>query len=78
MRKKVGTILDEELLLRVKQTAFLRRLPLSRVLEDALRAYLATAEGKKKKGVAHSTRGGMAIARDSLAGIMDEGGVYEA
>jgi hypothetical protein len=78
MRKKIGTVLDEELLLKAKQAAVLRRRSLSQVLEDALRLYLADSAKTKKKGIAQSTRGTMQISLDSLKGILEEGGVYEA
>ena len=78
MKKKVGTALDEDLLLKAKQAALVRGRSLSHVLEDALRAYLAAAEKKKNRGIAQGTRGTMRISRDSLQGIMEEEGPYEA
>ena len=40
MKKKIGTIIDDELLAGAKQRAALERRPLSGVIEDALSGYL--------------------------------------
>ncbi len=81
MKKKIGTILDEDLLFRAKKTALVKRKSLSRILEDALKTYLNTAEKavKEKRGtIAHDTQGAMKISRDMLKAVMEEEGVYES
>lgn len=79
MKKKVGTILDEELLFQVKKAAVIQRKSLSRLLEDALKTYLNIMEKETKerqKNVAQSTSGAMSIPKKMLKVIMEEEGVY--
>jgi len=79
MKKKVGTILDEELLFQVKKAAVIQRKSLSRLLEDALKTYLNIMEKETKerqKNVAQSTSGAMSISKKMLKVIMEEEGVY--
>jgi hypothetical protein len=81
MKKKVGTILDEELLFQVKKAAVIQRKSLSRLLEDALKTYLNIMEKETKerqKNVTQSTRGAMSISKKMLKVIMEEEGVYES
>ncbi|MDP3296264.1 MAG: hypothetical protein A2W05_02655 [Candidatus Schekmanbacteria bacterium RBG_16_38_10] len=81
MKKKVGTILDEDLLFRAKKTALVKRKSLSQILEDALKAYLNTTEkaiGEKRGSVAQGTQGAMKISRHMLKAVMEEEGVYES
>jgi len=47
MKKKFGTILDEELVFKAKQIALSQNQSLSQLLEDALKLYLLTIEKKK-------------------------------
>jgi hypothetical protein len=79
MKKKVGTVLDEDLLFMAKKTALDERKTLSRLLEDALKTYLnkpgRTAD-KRRKGVSAGTQGSMKISRRMLKTIMEEEGVY--
>lgn len=81
MKKKVGTIIDEELMFKAKQIALSQRQSLSQLLEDALRIYLLTVEKRKtKKGkeISERTRGAMKVSPSVLKVIMEEEGVYEA
>ncbi|MBW2066554.1 MAG: hypothetical protein JRJ03_16715 [Deltaproteobacteria bacterium] len=81
MKKKIGTMLDEDLLFRAKQVAISQRQALSQLLENALRMYLESIEKKNKidrKGVSDTTRGAMSISPVALKAIMEEEGVYEA
>ena len=80
MKKKVGTILDEKLLLKVKQVALSQEQTLSQLLEDALNIYLLTIDKnkeRKNKNITQSTRGAMKISRTALKTVMEEEGVYE-
>lgn len=43
MKKKLGTVLDDELLYRAKKIALIQRISLSQLLEDALKKYLIQA-----------------------------------
>lgn len=79
MKKKIGTVLDEDLLWEAKKVAVIEKKPLSYLLEEALRSYLEKIKkGKKRKGVVRRTRGIMKIAPEYLKEIMEENGVYEA
>ncbi|MDY7038825.1 MAG: hypothetical protein SV375_22065 [Thermodesulfobacteriota bacterium] len=81
MKKKIGTMLDEDLLFQAKQVALLQKQPFTQLLENALRMYLLTLEKKtkfKQNNISQSTRGAMSIPRSTLKKIMAEKGVYEA
>jgi len=80
MKRKFGTILDNELLYRAKETALIQRKSFSQLLEDALRAYLLVIEEKKgkQKNIANETRGIMKVDTSMLKAVMEEEGVYEA
>jgi hypothetical protein len=80
MKKKIGTVLDEDLIFDAKRVALSQKQPLSKVLEDALRMYLLTMERKtrlKQKNIALSTRGAMSISPSDLKSIMEEERLYE-
>lgn len=80
MKIKVGTILDEELLLKSKQTALAQKKTLSQFLEDALKVYLLMMnedQGKKNKNIVGSTKGSMKISKTRLKAIMEEEGLYD-
>lgn len=81
MKKKLGTVLDDELLYRAKKTALIQRISLSQLLEDALKTYLVIIEEKKagsRKNIVQETRGTMKITPSMLKAVMEEEGVYEA
>ncbi|MBW1717588.1 MAG: hypothetical protein JRJ13_08295 [Deltaproteobacteria bacterium] len=81
MKKKLGTMLDEDLIFRAKQVAISQGKAFSQVLEHALRFYLESIEKKNKadrKEVSETTRGAMSISPASLKAIMEEEGVYES
>ena len=81
MKIKVGTILDEELLLKSKQTALAQKKTLSQFLEEALKVYLVMMnedQGKKNKNIVSSTKGSMKISKTKLRAIMEEEGLYDA
>jgi len=80
MKKKIGTMLDEDLIFDAKRVALSQKQPLSKVLEDALRIYLLTIERKtrlRQKNIVLSTRGAMSISPSTLKSIMEEEGLYE-
>ena len=80
MKKKVGTILEEDLLYKAKQVALLQKQSLSQLLEDALKIYLLSVEKntmKIQKNIAQSTHGTMKISRTVLKNIMEDEGIYE-
>ena len=81
MKKKIGTVLDEDLLFMAKKTALDERKTLSRLLEDALKTYLnkpGRTAGKRRRGVSAGTQGAMKISRRMLKTIMEEESVYES
>ena len=81
MKKKIGTMLDEDLIFRAKQLALSQRQALNQLLENALKMYLDSIEKKKNAGrndVSEMTRGAMNISPEALKAIMEEEGVYEA
>ena len=80
MKKKIGTVLDEDLIFDAKRVALSQKQPLSKVLEDALRMYLLTMERKtrlRQRNIALSTRGAMSISPSALKSIMEEEDLYE-
>ena len=80
MKKKIGTLLEEDLLFDIKRVALSQKQPFSKVLEDALRMYLLTMERKKRvkqKNTSLSSYGAMSISPSVLKSIMEEEGVYE-
>lgn len=79
IKKKIGTILDENLVIKAKQVALSHHQSLSQLFEEALRMYLLTVElgGGKKKNISQNTRGVMPISRSDLESIMQEEGIYE-
>ena len=80
MKKKIGTMLDEDLIFRAKEAALAQRQALSQVLENALKMYLDSFEKRKNargRQVCEKTRGSMKISPVSLKTIMEEAGVYE-
>jgi len=80
MKKKIGTLLEEDLIFDAKQVALSQKQPFSKVLEDALRMYLLTMERKtrsKRKNISLSSHGAMSMSPSVLKSIMEEEGVYE-
>lgn len=80
MRKKIGTVIDEDLIFKAKEAALLKKESLSQLLEDALEMYLQKIEGKKRhnKNIAKITHGIMGVSKATLKAIMEEEGVYDA
>ncbi len=77
MKKKIGTILEENLILEAKKVALTKGLPFSQILEEALKNYLKQARQTEKK-VALTTKGSMKISKRVLRQIMEEEGVYDS
>ena len=81
MKRKIGTILDEEIVYRAKKAALQQRKSLSQILEESLRVYLLSLEtkrGETKKAIVRGTRGAMRISPKALKAVMEEEGVYDA
>jgi hypothetical protein len=81
LKKKVGTVIDEELMLKAKQVALSQKQSLSQLLEDALRTYLLKLEkdkGERQKDVSKKTKGVMKVSPEVLSAVMEEEGIYDA
>lgn len=78
MKKKVGTVIDEELLRRAKVVAAAEGKPLREVLESALREYLDSRSGLRAKNVVASTWGIIHADPSLIQAIMEEEGVLDA
>lgn len=74
MKKKVGTVLDEDLVLEAKRRALSEKRSLNHLFEDALRRYLE--HFAKKDSVSKNSRGSMRVPVDTLKQIMDEETFY--
>jgi hypothetical protein len=79
MKIKIGTMLDEELLLMVKQLALSRRQPLNKLLEDALKTYLQiSGKGGTSSKVVEATKGVMKLSPRLQKALENEPGLYES
>src|SRR5260370_31462665 len=81
VKRKVGTVLEEELLWKAKQTAAREKKTLSRVLEEALQEHLARLERGGPPGAkarVKETAGVLKVPKKVLAAVLQEPGVYEA
>ena len=79
MKRKIGTIIDEGLILRAKQAALSQEITLSALLEDALREYFQRREvGHEREKISDATRGILKIEKSILEKIMEEDDVYES
>ena len=79
MKRKIGTLLEEDLIFDAKRVALSQNQPFSKALEDALRMYLHTMERKtrsKQKNITLSSHGAMSISPSPLKSIMEEECVY--
>jgi len=78
MKRKIGTVLDEELLWKAKRTAVEKKESFSQLLEDALTYYLSMHSEQRKKGAVERTKGILKINPKALKKIMTEEGFYES
>ena len=75
MRRKVGTVLREELLWKAKRAAVREKKTLSFLLEEALQEYLARLEGRvpaRGKSLVAETRGAFKLSKKLLEAVMAE------
>ena len=75
MKKKIGTILDEDILFAAKHMALLQKKTLSEFLEDAIRTYLGMQ--KESLNISDETKGVMPISPDVLKKIMEDETYFE-
>jgi hypothetical protein len=76
MKKKIGTILDEDILYDAKHMALLQKKTLSEFLEDAIRTYLSLQ--KKQHYISDETKGKMPISSESLTKVMEDESYFES
>jgi hypothetical protein len=78
VKRKIGTIVEEDLFLKAKQKALEQKMPLNLFIEEALKKYFQGLEEQRRgKGVVSLTRGTMKIPKATLKKIMEEEGWYE-
>ncbi len=77
MQKKIGTLLDDDLVKKAKEAAFVRHTTLNRIFEEALREYLSRqGAGRKLSGV-ESSFGAMKLSPNIVRMIAHED-IYDA
>ena len=79
MRRKIGTVLEEELLWRAKRAAVRGKKTLSLLLEEALQAHLARLEARvpvRGKSLVEETRGVLKVHKKLLDAVLAEGGFH--
>lgn len=76
--KKIGTVVDEELLRRAKLAAAAQGITLSKVLDGALRDYLDRRSGTMARGVVASTWGAIPVDPALLRAVLEEESALEA
>lgn len=76
MKKKIGTILEEDILLSAKQMALIQKKSLSEFFEDAIRAYLKSQN--KKEFITDNSKGSMPVSQNVLTQIMAEESYFES
>lgn len=74
MKKKIGTIIDDNLLAGAKQRAALERRPLAGLIEDALNGYLEGAPLREDalRALAKFTAHGGLLPPEEIDDILDE------
>ena len=76
MKKKIGTILDEDILYAAKHMALLQKKTLSKFLEDAIRTYLNMQ--RKHQYISDETKGVMRLSPESLTKVMEDESYFES
>jgi len=78
MKKKIGTLMEEELIYKAKQTALAQNKPIHAVLEEALSQFFQRETEKGgEKSVVRSTQGVMPLPKNQLKKIMEEEDYHE-
>lgn len=81
MKRKVGTVLEEDLLWKAKRAAVREKKTLSLLLEEALQEHLTRLEVRgaaRGKSLVEETRGAMKVRKELLKAVLAEEGFYEA
>jgi hypothetical protein len=78
LKRKIGTLMEEELIYKAKKVALSQNKPLNAVLEEALSHFFQGEEEKAKGGhIARSSQGIMRLPKKLLKKIMEEEGYHE-
>jgi len=74
MKKKIGTVIDDDLLAGAKQRAALERRPLAGLIEDALNGYLESAPMREDslRALAKFTAHAGLLSPEEIDEILDE------
>ena len=73
MKKKVSTILDEDLVLAAKRRALSEKRSFNQLFEEAIKRYLDSFKKKDNdSSVSKSSKGSMGISLDDLKQVMEE------
>lgn len=80
MKKKVGTLIEEELLKRLRLFAVENGKSMSEIFQEALRRYLTehTARNKTRFDPVTESFGALKVNRKTLKNVMKEPSFYEA
>ena len=78
MRKKVGTILPEELLVKARLLAVKEGKKLNQLLEEALKEYLKREERGSTRSIVEETKGALRADEKLVAEILQEEPFYGA
>jgi hypothetical protein len=78
MKKKIGTLMEEELIYKAKQASLSQNKPLHTILEEALSHFLKGEEEKiREESVVRSSQGVMRLPKNMLKKIMAEESYHE-
>ena len=80
MKKKIGTIIDEDILTAAKKKAISKKQPLNQFFEEALKMYISISDDQQNKNqkICEHTRGVLSIPLKDLKKIMGEESYNEA
>lgn len=78
MKKKIDTVIDENLISEAKNRASSQKLTLSQLFEEALHNYLNLKENEiEKRSIIQETKGAMRISPEKLKAVMEEESFYD-
>ena len=79
MKKRIGAVLDENLIKLTRQIAVTQNLTLNQVFEEALRKYFKLLkEDDRQTNIAIQTKGAMKASPELLKAVMAEESYYDA
>jgi hypothetical protein len=79
MKRKIGTVMEERLLFGAKKAAIEKDVPLSRIFEEAVEAYLESLRLERDRGESvRATRGMFRLTEEEILETLDEAGILES